>query len=137
MGGCWSDQVQPSSAPPAHYRPPARVVPSNYGGDGYSGGGRTGYGGPVVSSGSYAPSSSSSASSPSFTFVEVVKQRLVVVEGLVYDLTAFAATHPGGPSVIRSLAGKDGTDPFLATHGRNSSAAAALRRHLVGTLRDG
>ena len=38
----------------------------------------------------------------------------VAILGEVYDLSAFAQVHPGGPSILYDLAGKDGTDHFLA-----------------------
>ena len=36
----------------------------------------------------------------------------MVVNGKVYDLTAFYGNHPGGPEVIKDFSGKDGTEVF-------------------------
>lgn len=40
----------------------------------------------------------------------------VVIHGKVYDLTAFARVHPGGPKLIHDCAGKDGTLQFATIH---------------------
>lgn len=54
----------------------------------------------------------------------------VAVHGDVYDLTSFLDTHPGGRASLLSVAGTDGTAPFLAYH-----SAGALER--VAALRLG
>jgi L-lactate dehydrogenase (cytochrome) len=38
----------------------------------------------------------------------------VVVDNTVYDLTNFAASHPGGSKYIHKYAGKVATEEFLA-----------------------
>ena len=43
---------------------------------------------------------------------------LTRINGKVYDFTKFAEIHPGGADSIRSLHNRDGTLPFLHTHGR-------------------
>ncbi|KAL2179156.1 FMN-dependent dehydrogenase-domain-containing protein [Thermothelomyces heterothallicus CBS 202.75] len=40
----------------------------------------------------------------------------IAIDGLVYDLTEFAPTHPGGLSVLLEHAGKDGTEAYHAVH---------------------
>ncbi|KAI9663229.1 MAG: hypothetical protein M1821_008277 [Bathelium mastoideum] len=40
----------------------------------------------------------------------------VVVNGKVYDLTAFAPSHPGGPDMIYKYAGKDGSTTYNQFH---------------------
>ncbi|KAK3299268.1 FMN-dependent dehydrogenase-domain-containing protein [Chaetomium fimeti] len=40
----------------------------------------------------------------------------IAVDGLVYDFTDFAPTHPGGLSVLLEHAGKDGTEAYRAVH---------------------
>ncbi|KAH6636901.1 cytochrome b5-like heme/steroid binding domain-containing protein, partial [Chaetomium tenue] len=40
----------------------------------------------------------------------------IAIDGVVYDFTEFAPTHPGGLSVLLENAGKDGTKPYLAVH---------------------
>lgn len=39
-----------------------------------------------------------------------------IVEGKVYDFTAFAPEHPGGAAVVAELAGGDATEEFLRAH---------------------
>ncbi|KAI9689641.1 MAG: hypothetical protein M1820_010139 [Bogoriella megaspora] len=40
----------------------------------------------------------------------------IVVNGKVYDLTAFAPSHPGGPDMIYKYAGKDGSNTYNEFH---------------------
>lgn len=40
----------------------------------------------------------------------------VAFHGEVFDMTGFAATHPGGAHLIQNVAGKDGTDAFSTAH---------------------
>ncbi|KAL4913984.1 FMN-dependent dehydrogenase-domain-containing protein [Aspergillus aurantiobrunneus] len=40
----------------------------------------------------------------------------VVINGEIWDLTAFVNEHPGGPSIILKYAGRDATDAFLEVH---------------------
>ncbi|KAI9206338.1 acyl-CoA dehydrogenase/oxidase [Polychytrium aggregatum] len=40
----------------------------------------------------------------------------IVIDSLVYDITKFAAIHPGGEGILLALAGKDVTDDFFALH---------------------
>jgi predicted heme/steroid binding protein len=40
----------------------------------------------------------------------------VAVDGIVYDLTNFADSHPGGANAIHALAGTDGSDVFFSVH---------------------
>lgn len=41
------------------------------------------------------------------------KALLVVVDGFVHDVSAFAPTHPGGLAFLRAYAGRDATDVFM------------------------
>jgi cytochrome b involved in lipid metabolism len=55
----------------------------------------------------------------------------VVVDGKVYDLTKFHAQHPGGPEIILTNAGKDGTKTFTdAKHPKE--AIRDLQTYVVG-----
>lgn len=40
----------------------------------------------------------------------------VVIQGDVYDITSFAAMHPGGEKLIMKFAGGDGTEQFYSYH---------------------
>lgn len=40
----------------------------------------------------------------------------VAVDGVAYDLTAWAEAHPGGPLVLERSAGKDMSEAFHAYH---------------------
>ena len=41
----------------------------------------------------------------------------LVIHGKAYDLTSFAASHPGGPDVILRCAGRDATAAYAEVHG--------------------
>ncbi|KAJ1326009.1 L-lactate dehydrogenase (cytochrome) [Microdochium nivale] len=41
----------------------------------------------------------------------------IVVDGHVYDMTAFALEHPGGPEIIVEHAGRDATAAYSSVHG--------------------
>ena len=43
----------------------------------------------------------------------------VIIEGSVYDLTAFLPDHPGGKKAIMLFAGKDATEEFNMLHPPN------------------
>eukprot|EP01064_Diplonema_japonicum_P004086 TRINITY_DN1268_c4_g1_i1.p1 TRINITY_DN1268_c4_g1~~TRINITY_DN1268_c4_g1_i1.p1 ORF type:complete len:510 (+),score=127.38 TRINITY_DN1268_c4_g1_i1:42-1571(+) len=43
----------------------------------------------------------------------------VVVDGLVYDISKFAAMHPGGERVMKNHAGKDASEAFWELHRRD------------------
>ncbi|KAJ9468581.1 Fumarate reductase [Diplonema papillatum] len=49
----------------------------------------------------------------------------VVVHGKVYDLTDFVDEHPAGPQSILDIAGKDGTESFVAVHTKATLAVFA------------
>ncbi|KAL2260616.1 hypothetical protein VTK26DRAFT_5319 [Humicola hyalothermophila] len=55
-----------------------------------------------------------------------------VVNGQVYDGTAFLEGHPGGAASITNAAGQDVSEEFLAIHSEN--AKAMLRDYHIGTL---
>jgi uncharacterized membrane protein len=54
------------------------------------------------------------------------------VHGSVYDLTKWAARHPGGKSSILSLCGRDGSAAFNGQHGGQSSPASQLANYKIG-----
>lgn len=58
---------------------------------------------------------------PQLTMEEVSKHNTpedlwVVVDGQVYDCTAFQARHPGGSKILQKVAGTDATKEFLKFH---------------------
>ncbi|KAI0203985.1 nitrate reductase [Astrocystis sublimbata] len=55
-----------------------------------------------------------------------------VVNGEVYDGTAFLEGHPGGPTSITGAAGQDASEEFLAIHSEN--AKAMMVDYHIGTL---
>jgi len=56
----------------------------------------------------------------------------IVIEDGVYDVSQFAAEHPGGPLPLWGIAGRDVTDHFVAFHPRGTEKR--LRPLLVGKL---
>jgi hypothetical protein len=56
------------------------------------------------------------------------------IDGNVYDLTSWIASHPGGASPIRALCGTDGTNMFKAQHANQSNPTARLASYLLGPL---
>ena len=56
----------------------------------------------------------------------------VIVNGNVYNLTSFIASHPGGPSPISSLCGLDGSASFNGQH--SASTLNSVSNLLLGPL---
>ena len=57
-----------------------------------------------------------------------------VIEGSVYNLTAWINSHPGGMGAIISLCGTEATSSFKGKHGNQSRPAAQLSGYLLGPL---
>ena len=57
-----------------------------------------------------------------------------VIDGNVYDLTQWIASHPGGKGNILSLCGKNGTAEFASKHRGDSNPEARLKGFLLGPL---
>jgi cytochrome b involved in lipid metabolism len=57
-----------------------------------------------------------------------------VIDGNVYDLTRWIASHPGGRGNILSLCGKNGTAEFAAKHRGDSNPQSRLKGFLLGPL---
>lgn len=60
-----------------------------------------------------------------FTSVEVAlhnsqESAWIIVDGDIFDVTEFAASHPGGSAILLSKAGCDATEEFHAFHDRQS-----------------
>ncbi|MDR3581705.1 MAG: PKD domain-containing protein [Candidatus Pacebacteria bacterium] len=56
------------------------------------------------------------------------------INGSVYNLTSFIASHPGGVATITSICGIDGSAAFNAMHGSDTIAQAALAPLQIGIL---
>ena len=75
-----------------------------------------------------------------FTRAEVAQRNTVsscwvIINGNVYDLTQWINAHPGGPGVIRSMCGVDGSSSFRAQHENQSSPMRELNRYYLGPLK--
>lgn len=58
----------------------------------------------------------------------------VAIHGVVYDLTRFLASHPGGKSILMKVAGEEATDAFSLAHGEET--LALVQKYVVGVLQD-
>lgn len=58
-----------------------------------------------------------------------------VVNGGVYDLSAWISKHPGGSAAIKSLCGINGTAKFQATHGGQPKPENTLKSYYLGALK--
>ena len=56
------------------------------------------------------------------------RANLVIVDGGVFDVTAWASEHPGGRTVLEQYAGRDITDAFAAYHGGMRACGRGWRR---------
>jgi len=61
----------------------------------------------------------------------VEDEKLIIIDDVVYDVSAFAERHPGGKNYLQSYLGKDATEPFNGAVYNHSVAA----RHILATLR--
>lgn len=57
-----------------------------------------------------------------------------LINGNVYDLTKWINSHPGGPSAIKGICGRDGSSNFNGRHGGQSNPAENLAMYLLGPL---
>lgn len=57
-----------------------------------------------------------------------------IVNGNVYDLTAYIPKHPGGASKIRHICGEDGSSEFDGEHGGESRPENILAKYWIGVL---
>jgi cytochrome b involved in lipid metabolism len=89
--------------------------------------------------GSLSTSPSVSGKLSGYTLIEVSKHKdgsscWSVVNGKVYDLTAWINQHPGGPSRILSICGIDGSSAFNIQHEGQSRPANELAGFYIGDL---
>ena len=59
-----------------------------------------------------------------------------IVNGQVYDLTAWIDQHPGGSSRILGMCGRDATADFTGQHAGESGPEQFLQGYLLGSLGD-
>lgn len=57
-----------------------------------------------------------------------------VVNGSVYNLTSWIASHPGGSGAIMSMCGVDATKEYLGQHGGQQNPERILETFKIGTL---
>jgi cytochrome b involved in lipid metabolism len=94
----------------------------------------------VTASPEVVPTPSESAAGPSVLSLELVAQRNTpeacwsVVDGTVYDLTAWIAKHPGGSGRIIGMCGRDATSDFNGQHGGEGGPASFLAEYRLGEL---
>ncbi|KEP48560.1 acyl-CoA dehydrogenase [Rhizoctonia solani 123E] len=76
-----------------------------------------------------------------FTREEVAKHNKegdlwIIVDSVVFDLSKFAAMHPGGLSVLldEEIAGKDATEAFFSLHRQEVLAKPQYQRLQIGTI---
>ena len=75
----------------------------------------------------------------SVSFAEVALHRSerdlwVVLGDVVWDLSAFAQSHPGGAAVLLAVAGQDATAPFLAVHPADFADKLLSKDRVVGRV---
>lgn len=80
-------------------------------------------------------------SDPTFTLAQVQMHNSVsscwtIVHGLVYDVTSWINSHPGGKEAIISMCGKDSTSAFMLQHGDSNKIANILAGFKIGIFTD-
>lgn len=58
----------------------------------------------------------------------------IVVDGVVYDVSGFGPSHPGGASNIERICGTDATDAFRGQHGTSGSPNSTLAGFEIGLI---
>jgi len=84
-------------------------------------------------------SSGAGATSNALTMADVAQKNTVdncwvVVKGIVYDLTGYANSHPGGAINIANICGTDASNAFNNQHGGQSKPNNVLSGFEVGSL---
>lgn len=62
------------------------------------------------------------------------KERWLVIDRKVYNISEFTRRHPGGSRVISHYAGQDATDPFVAFHINKGLVRKYMNSLLIGEL---
>jgi len=60
-----------------------------------------------------------------------------VINGEVYDLTAYVKDHPGGANLIKAICGKDGSSSFASQHAGAAKPKNILAAFALGPLASG
>ena len=58
----------------------------------------------------------------------------IAVDGVVYDVSGFGPSHPGGASRIEQICGTDATEAFRGQHGTSSGPNSTLAGFEIGVL---
>lgn len=58
----------------------------------------------------------------------------IAVDGVVYDVSGFGPSHPGGASRIEQICGTDATDAFRGQHGTSGAPNSTLAGFEIGVL---
>lgn len=85
------------------------------------------------------PSPTETTAAQTYTLADVAlrssaEECWVAIDGAVYDLTAYARSHPGGRAVILGLCGTDGTAEFLGQHGGQARPSMTLDEYYLAPL---
>ncbi|MEI6360593.1 MAG: cytochrome b5-like heme/steroid binding domain-containing protein [Actinomycetes bacterium] len=88
-----------------------------------------------------AASAATDTSKPSakYTMAQVKKHNKAtdcwsVVGKNVYKITAWIPKHPGGPALVVSMCGKNGTALYNSKHGADPISKGILAKYKIGTL---
>ncbi|XP_072180684.1 acyl-CoA 6-desaturase-like [Diadema setosum] len=65
-----------------------------------------------------------------------VKDKWLVIDSQVYDITRWSRRHPGGYKVITHYAGQDATEAFTAFHNDETFVRKYMKAIHIGKLRD-
>lgn len=85
------------------------------------------------------PAPTPTRTSSGYTLAQVAEKNSqtacwVAIDGMVYDLTDWIRSHPGGRAAILSLCGTDGTSSFLSQHGGQARPSSTLDDYALGPL---
>lgn len=86
------------------------------------------------------PSTNPTPTGTSYTTAQVAEKNSknscwTIINGKVYDITAYVPNHPGGEAEILQICGKDGTQLFAKPmQHKEGGASDVLARFQVGTL---
>lgn len=88
------------------------------------------------------PPAAAATATPPIPFTDVERRNTAqdcwsVVDGVVYDLTAFIARHPAGASDIEEMCGTDASEEFNGTHSGQAEPEEWLAVFRVGELERG